>query len=79
MSQIVKAYWRKIIVAENLLETVIQVFRFERRSVRPQKDEHMVFLEMLFDLLPRPLPHFEEKIENPNILAWTDKSNGNIL
>ncbi|MBJ6361837.1 hypothetical protein ACFOQM_11120 [Paenibacillus sp. GCM10012307] len=43
------------------------------------REEHLVFLEKLFELLPTPLPRFEEKSENPNILAWRDKKNENIL
>ncbi|NOU99784.1 hypothetical protein [Paenibacillus planticolens] len=43
------------------------------------KEEHTVFLEKLFELLPKSFHRFEEKSDNPNILAWTDKKNEDIL
>ncbi|MDQ0086746.1 hypothetical protein J2T12_000140 [Paenibacillus anaericanus] len=59
----------KITEADDLVEVIND----------PVREEHLVFLEKLFKLLPKSFPPFGEKSENPNILAWTDKSNENIL
>lgn len=46
---------------------------------QPIKDEHIVFLEKLFELLPTPIPRFQDKNDNPDIFTWTDKKDENII
>lgn len=46
---------------------------------QPIKDEHIVFLKKLFEVLPTPMPRFQDKNNNPDIFAWTDKKDENII
>lgn len=59
--------------------TVIDSKMTTENNGQPIKDEHIVFLEKLFELLPTPIPRFQDKNDNPDIFTWTDKKDENII
>lgn len=65
-------------ITKNAVSVVEQQPADEKNS-EAMKEEHIVFLEKLFELLPVELPSYENKSDSPDINAWMDKKAESII
>lgn len=77
MDEAVQLFQQECITEYAVIETEREVS--DENNSQQMKEEHIVFLEKLLELLPTPLPRYRDKSDNPDIYAWTDKKDETII
>ncbi|MBT2762409.1 hypothetical protein [Paenibacillus sp. ISL-20] len=79
MNEAVQLFQHECVIQPEVKDTREKWSALAEENSELLKEEHVIFLEKLLELLPTSLPRYEDKNDNPEVFVWMSEDDENIL